>query len=72
MNTAAKLSAYCATLAVLAGGAYATGSAVGPLTPAPVASAGHGGPFAAQGSGSMEPARGADSCSDATQGGGTR
>lgn len=32
MNTLAKLSAYGAALALLTGGAYATGSAVGPLT----------------------------------------
>lgn len=41
MNTAAKLSAYGAALALLAGGAYATGSAVGPLSTA-TASGGHG------------------------------
>ncbi|GAA2877551.1 hypothetical protein GCM10010472_39130 [Pseudonocardia halophobica] len=39
MNTLAKLSAYGAALALLTVGAYATGSAVGPLTsPAPAAS----------------------------------
>src|SRR5215218_9214067 len=45
MNTLAKLSAYSAALALLAVGAYATGSAVGPFTsPAPAAvAAGTGG-----------------------------
>ncbi|MEU7812113.1 hypothetical protein [Pseudonocardia sp. NPDC049154] len=45
MNTLAKLSAYGAALALLTVGAYATGSAVGPLTtPAPAAqTAGHAG-----------------------------
>jgi hypothetical protein len=45
MNTLAKLSAYGAALALLTLGAYATGSAVGPLTsPAPAApAAGHTG-----------------------------
>ncbi|GAA4697251.1 hypothetical protein GCM10023215_39290 [Pseudonocardia yuanmonensis] len=46
MNTLAKLSAYGAAVALLTVGAYATGSAVGPLTsPAPAAqTAGHAGP----------------------------
>ena len=45
MNTLAKLSTYGAALALLTLGAYATGSAVGPLTsPAPAAAAdGHAG-----------------------------
>jgi hypothetical protein len=38
MNTAAKLSAYGAALALLVAGTWATGSAVGPLTAAPTAS----------------------------------
>ena len=39
MNTVARLSAYGAALVLLVGGAYATGSAVGPLAPtAPAAS----------------------------------
>lgn len=41
MNTKAKLTAYGAALALLVGGAYATGSAVGPLSTA-TASGGHG------------------------------
>jgi hypothetical protein len=41
MNTAVKLSAYGAALALLAGGAYAAGSAVGPLSATPAASSGH-------------------------------
>ncbi|GAA3249737.1 hypothetical protein GCM10017691_60980 [Pseudonocardia petroleophila] len=41
MNTAAKLSAYGAALALLTAGAFATGSAVGPLTTV-AASGGHG------------------------------
>jgi hypothetical protein len=40
MNTAAKLSAYGAALALLTAGAYAAGSAVGPLAPAPAVAAG--------------------------------
>ncbi|MFD7659969.1 hypothetical protein ACFV4N_38840, partial [Actinosynnema sp. NPDC059797] len=39
MNTAAKLSAYGVALALVAGGGWAVGSAVGPL---PVEAAGHG------------------------------
>jgi hypothetical protein len=47
MNTAAKLSAYGAALALLVAGAYATGSAVGPLTTVATAdAAGHGEPGA--------------------------
>src|ERR1700754_2281934 len=43
MNTAAKLSAYGAALALLVAGAYAVGTAVGPLTaPSGVEAAGHG------------------------------
>jgi hypothetical protein len=43
MNTAAKLSAYGAALALLIAGAFATGSAVGPLAPVATAdAAGHG------------------------------
>ena len=45
MNTAGKLSAYGAALALVAGGAWAIGSAVGPLdekTAAPAKDAGHG------------------------------
>jgi hypothetical protein len=42
MKPLAKLSAYGAALALLAGGAYATGTAVGPLrSSAPAAAAGH-------------------------------
>ncbi|MGH3898156.1 MAG: hypothetical protein ACRDTA_07855 [Pseudonocardiaceae bacterium] len=43
MNTAAKLSAYGAALALLVGGGYAAGTGVGPLSTATTASAGHGG-----------------------------
>ncbi len=47
MNTAAKLSAYGAALALLLAGAWATGSAVGPLTTVATAdAAGHGEPGA--------------------------
>ncbi len=42
MNTAAKLSAYGAALALLFTGAYAVGTAVGPLSTAPAVSGGHG------------------------------
>lgn len=42
MNTAAKLFAYGAVLALLTSGAYATGSAVGPLTSASPAASGAG------------------------------
>jgi len=49
MNTAAKLSAYGAALALLVAGGWATGSAVGPLTT--VASSGHGGMPGAEGAG---------------------
>ena len=43
MNTAAKLTAYGAALALLTAGAWATGSAVGPLISVPAAgTAGHG------------------------------
>ena len=49
MNTATKLSAYGAALVLVAGGAWAIGSAVGPLsdntaekTAAPAKAAGHG------------------------------
>ena len=47
MNTAAKLSAYGAALALLLAGSWATGSAVGPLTTVATADpAGHGEPGA--------------------------
>jgi hypothetical protein len=42
MNTAAKLSAYGAVLALVVIGAYAAGTAVGPLDTAPAASSEHG------------------------------
>lgn len=53
MNTIARLSAYGVALALLTGGAYATGSAVGPLAPtAPAASgAEHAGMSGAEGAG---------------------
>jgi hypothetical protein len=42
MNTRARLTAYAAALALLTGGSFAVGSAVGPPTPAaPLAPAGH-------------------------------
>ena len=50
MNTAAKLSAYGAALALLVAGGWATGSAVGPLAPV-AASSGHGGVPGAEGAG---------------------
>ncbi len=51
MNTAAKLSAYGAALALVVAGAYATGTAVGPLPPVSVASGAHGGTSGAEGAG---------------------
>ena len=54
MNTTAKLSAYGAVLALLTGGAYATGSAVGPLTsaaPAATSGTGHAGTFGVEAAG---------------------
>ncbi|MFB9684897.1 hypothetical protein [Amycolatopsis plumensis] len=42
MNTAAKLSAYGAALALVAGGAWAAGTAAGPFSDAAEAPAGHG------------------------------
>lgn len=51
MNTVARLSAYGAALALLTGGAYATGSAVGPLAPVAPAPAGHAGMPGAEGAG---------------------
>jgi len=50
MNTAAKLSAYGAVLALVAGAAWAAGSAVGPL-PADSAERGHGGTRGAEDAG---------------------
>jgi cell division septation protein DedD len=50
MNTAARLSAYGAVLALIAGGAWAAGSAVGPLS-VQAASSGHGGTSGAEGAG---------------------
>ena len=49
MNTAAKLPAYGAALALVVAGGWATGSAVGPLTTA--APSGHGGMPGAEGAG---------------------
>ncbi len=51
MNTAAKLSAYGAALALVVVGAYATGTAVGPLSTASVISGEHGGTSGAEGAG---------------------
>ncbi|WP_158848811.1 hypothetical protein [Saccharothrix deserti] len=48
MNTAAKLSAYGAVLALVAGGAWVAGGAVGPLS-VEAASGGHGGTSGAEG-----------------------
>ncbi len=42
MNTAAKLSAYGAALALLVGGGYAVGTAAGPLSTVTATSGGHG------------------------------
>lgn len=50
MNTAAKLSAYGAVVALVAGGAWAAGSAVGPFA-VPTAASGHDGPSGAEGTG---------------------
>ncbi|MFD1152048.1 hypothetical protein [Saccharothrix hoggarensis] len=50
MNTAAKLSAYGAVLALVAGGAWAAGSAVGPLS-VETAPGGHDGTSGAEGAG---------------------
>jgi hypothetical protein len=50
MNTAARLSAYGAALALVAGGAWVAGNAVGPL-PVQTASSGHGGTSGAEGAG---------------------
>ncbi len=50
MNTAAKLSAYGAVLALVAGGAWAAGSAVGPFA-VEAAPSGHGGTSGAEGAG---------------------
>jgi hypothetical protein len=50
MNTAARLFAYGAVLALVAGGAWAAGSAVGPLS-VQAASSGHGGTSGAEGAG---------------------
>ncbi|MCC8249532.1 DUF748 domain-containing protein [Saccharothrix luteola] len=50
MNTAAKLSAYGAVLALVAGGAWAAGSAVGPFA-AEAAQSGHDGTSGAEGAG---------------------
>ena len=50
MNTAAKLSAYGAVLALVAGGAWAAGSAVGPFT-VEAAPSGHDGESGAEGTG---------------------
>jgi hypothetical protein len=50
MNTAAKLSAYGAVLALVAGGAWAAGSAVGPFA-VEAAPGGHGGTSGAEGTG---------------------
>ena len=41
MNTAAKLAAYGAALALLFTGAYIAGTTVGPLSPATAASGSH-------------------------------
>ena len=51
MNTAAKLSAYGAALALVVVGAYATGTAVGPLPTESVVSGAHGGTSGAEGAG---------------------
>lgn len=51
MNTVARLSAYGAALVLLTGGAYAAGSAVGPLAPVAPALAGHAGMSGAEGAG---------------------
>ncbi len=51
MNTAAKLSAYGAALALVVVGAYATGTAVGPLSTASVVSGARGGTSGAEGAG---------------------
>ncbi|MCU1659989.1 MAG: hypothetical protein JWR58_54 [Pseudonocardia sp.] len=78
MNTAVKLSAYGAALALLIAGGWATGSAVGPLTTGTTAdAAGHGATSGAEGAGhgdthsgtvagatGAEPARPADDAAD--------
>jgi hypothetical protein len=51
MNTAVKLSAYGAALALLIAGAWATGSAVGPLTTATADAAANGATSGAEGAG---------------------
>ncbi|MGH4010444.1 MAG: hypothetical protein ACRDTH_20170 [Pseudonocardiaceae bacterium] len=51
MNTAAKLSAYGAALALAVAGAYATGTAVGPLCTMSAASGAQGGKSATEGAG---------------------
>ncbi|MGQ0717861.1 MAG: hypothetical protein ACT4NP_11220 [Pseudonocardiales bacterium] len=58
MNPAVKLSAYGAALALVVAGAYATGTAVSPLSPTSAASGAHGGASGAEGTGHGDGHRG--------------